>query len=303
MLASAAAPSIQLSAILILLSSDNSNNLARDLQTRSSSFDYNEHCGLPSLSNKRSLRIVGGSKTASGAWPWQVAVYSGKQIICGGTLIDKEFVLTAAHCLRSEMLIVAGEYNLSEKDGSEQERKVHRIFRHPNYNDKDVDNDIALLKLSSPLRLKRDEVWPACLPEQNEELSADTQAKIVGWGATSYRRQGDGVPEFGRDDMLQEATVPVVDFAQCRRSYGAGLNDKHVICAGYRDGKIDSCQGDSGGGLLIQKDNRWHVFGVTSFGDECAKENAYGIYTRTAFYVNWMRRIMRKSSGNELLLV
>jgi len=239
--------------------------------------------------------IVGGSEAQPGAWPWQIAVLDRKKrLICGGTLITSEFVLTAAHCVTANMNIVAGEYNLADKESEDrQERKVARAFKHPQYNKNNVDNDIAVLKLEQPLQFNH-RVWPACLPQQGEELESNVNATILGWGATRYLRQPDGKPQVERDDMLHEARVPTVDFAECKFSYGDDLESHHVICAGYKEGRIDSCAGDSGGPLLVERQGRWHVYGVTSFGDECGKEGKYGIYSKTSAYVNWVKKIVNK---------
>lgn len=288
-----AAPSLQL--FLILIGTDSENLIKDPLD--------NPLCGTvprnqPSIQTRM---IVGGSEAQPDTWPWQVAVLnSKKQLICGGTIISNEFILTAAHCVTSKLMIVAGEYNLADKDSEDrQERIVSRVFKHPQYNKKNVDNDIALLKLERPLDLSRT-VWPACLPDQGEELDPETNATILGWGATRYLRQADGKPQVERDDMLREARVPVVDFEDCKRSYGDFLKTHHVVCAGYKEGQIDSCAGDSGGPLLVERETRWYVYGVTSFGDECGKEGKYGIYSKTSNYINWIKRVVAKGTTSRL---
>lgn len=286
-----ATPSFQLSAILILIGSSSDNNLINN----NDQLD-NQDCGtVRRPQDSIQTRIVGGYGAESGAWPWQIAVLDGKkELICGGTMISSEFVLTAAHCVKNKMHIVAGEFNLVEKEGHEQERRVSKSFKHPQYNKNNVDNDIALLKLESPLELTP-RVSPACLPEQSEELKPKLNATILGWGAVSYHRQPDGKPQVERDDMLYEAVVPVVDFKDCKNSYGDYLKGHHhVICAGYKEGGIDSCAGDSGGPLLVARNNKWYVYGVTSFGDECGKEGKYGIYSKTSAYVDWIKKIINK---------
>lgn len=288
-----AGPSLQL--FLILIGTDSENLIKDPLD--------NPHCGaVPKQQAAIQTRmIVGGSEAQPEAWPWQIAVLNRKkQLICGGTLISSEFVLTAAHCVTSNLSIVAGEYNLADRDSEDrQERFVARVFRHPQYNKRNVDNDIALLKLDQPLQLTT-KVWPACLPSQGEELEPQTNATILGWGVTLYLSQPNGKPQVERDDMLREARVPVVEFDECKQSYGDNLATHHVVCAGYKEGQIDSCAGDSGGPLLVERDNRWHVYGVTSFGDECGKEGKYGIYSKTSAYINWINRIVSKYSTSRL---
>lgn len=127
-------------------------------------------------------------------------------------------------------------------------------------------------------------------------------ATILGWGAVAYHRQANGKPRVERDDMLRQAVVPVVDFHECKKSYGDDLETHHVICAGYKQGRIDSCAGDSGGPLLIERNNKWHVYGVTSFGDECGKEDKYGIYSKTSAYVDWIHRVIAKHETSRLSL-
>lgn len=297
-------PSLQL--FLILIGTEPENLIKDPLD--------NPHCGYvprqqpPPLAPQHQIQtrmlIVGGSEAQPDKWPWQVAVLnSKKQLICGGTLISNEFVLTAAHCIPpgvKRLRIVAGEYNLADRDSPDrQERTVSRISRHPQYNNTLVDNDIALLKLDRPVLLTS-KVWPACLPEQDEELDAETNATILGWGATRYLLNEDGKPQVERDDMLREAKVPVVDYAECKQSYGDDLKTFNVICAGYKEGQIDSCAGDSGGPLLVQRNSKWYVYGVTSFGDECGKEGKYGIYSKTSTYIYWIKYTISRFKTSRL---
>ncbi|MBL8050734.1 MAG: serine protease, partial [Anaerolineales bacterium] len=115
-------------------------------------------------------RIVGGNPAIPGEYPWQVALIgsnsddefywdAGYQF-CGGALIDPYWILTAAHCVTeddhtqspaSSIDIVAGLYNLEFPISGFQRKNVAQIIRHPNYDDNTLDNDIALMKLTSPV--------------------------------------------------------------------------------------------------------------------------------------------------------
>lgn len=286
-----AGSSMQLMLILIATDSD---NLIKDPVNM-------DGCGIVQSPRQLQTRmIVGGAPAAPGRWPWQIAVLDRRRrLICGGTLITNEFVITAAHCITKGMNVVAGEYNLEELDGSEQERRVISAYKHPDYNKDNVENDIALLKLESPLELSQ-QIWPACLPAQNEELKAGRMATIVGWGAVAYYKQPDGHPRVERDETLNQAKVPVVEFQECKKSYEDDLKSDQVICAGFKAGGVDSCAGDSGGPLMLQKGDSWVVYGVTSSGDECGKEGKYGIYSKTSAYVNWIKRTVSKHTASRV---
>jgi len=97
-------------------------------------------------------RIIGGTESTSQSYPWMVSLKSNGQHFCGASLIDKQWVMTAAHCVEQEtaggVSVVVGEYNTEQADIGEQSRQVSQIIIHPQYGD---DNDIALLKLASPV--------------------------------------------------------------------------------------------------------------------------------------------------------
>uniref|UniRef100_T1J342 Peptidase S1 domain-containing protein n=1 Tax=Strigamia maritima TaxID=126957 RepID=T1J342_STRMM len=250
----------------------------------------NVQCGVSHVSNSnRSLRILGGHPATRGKWPWQVVILNRhKEAFCGGTLVAPNWVLTAAHCARRRLFVRVGEHDLAKIEESEQEIRVSDVYIHPLYDSDTVDNDIALLKLSSPAQFD-DYVTPACLPEYSASLPVNQMCVILGWG-----KEGHG-DLFG-SNVLREAKVPIVEREECLNVYEDYFISENMFCAGYKRGRVDSCAGDSGGPLLCDVDGKWHVMGITSFGEGCGRKDKYGIYTKVPNFAQWLERIIRTQS-------
>ncbi|KAG5681018.1 hypothetical protein PVAND_010484 [Polypedilum vanderplanki] len=257
-------------------------------------FDYKPHnnfqCGFPSIRNKNpdfTLKIIGGKVSRRGAWPWQVVILNRyKEAFCGGTLISPNWVLTASHCVRKRLYVILGEHNLNVKEGSEIEFKIQTAIKHPKYNKKTVDSDIALLKL--PQRVERSNfIGFACLPEKSQQLPVGRTCVILGYGKKKHSDESG-------TSLLHEAEVPIVSNESCRNAYYDYVITKNMFCAGGL--RRDTCSGDSGGPILCRDSKRsnkpWTVFGITSFGDGCGKKNKFGIYTKITNYVDFIWSIV-----------
>ncbi|NXY49086.1 TMPS5 protease, partial [Ceuthmochares aereus] len=143
-------------------------------------------CGL----RPGAVRVVGGTDASPGRWPWQVSLYHGSQHHCGGSVLDSEWIITAAHCVHSyrqlqasAWLVFAGiitHRSIKEEAGV----SVKKIVYHPLYNDSSLDYDIALLKLQVPLNFS-DAICAVCLPPSPQDLFQGTQCWVSGWGYTS----------------------------------------------------------------------------------------------------------------------
>lgn len=232
-------------------------------------------------------QIVNGSISERGARPYQVAVYnlSGRQF-CGGTLIAKDWVLTAAHCIITERLYVrAGVNKLSDKNQGGYYTVSH-IYKHPAYTSANSGYDIALLKLSDNVSVKHASV--AGLPDSvvDSVLSvAGKRAVVSGWGD-----QFSG-SRVGSDDLLEITISITPNPTVC----GKNIIAPNVICGNAEEGK-DSCQGDSGGPLASQLDGKAYVLGVVSYGIGCSGD---GVYTRVSAYTNWIERVSGVKAGSD----
>ncbi|XP_029695251.1 trypsin-3-like isoform X2 [Takifugu rubripes] len=126
-------------------------------------------------------KIVGGYECRKNSVAYQVSLNSGYHF-CGGSLISSTWVVSAAHCYKSRIQVRLGEHNIAVNEGTEQFINSAKVISHPNYNSKNLDNDIMLIKLSSPAKLNS-YVRTVSLPSGCAR--AGSSCLISGWGNTS----------------------------------------------------------------------------------------------------------------------
>uniref|UniRef100_A0A8C7IHF5 Peptidase S1 domain-containing protein n=1 Tax=Oncorhynchus kisutch TaxID=8019 RepID=A0A8C7IHF5_ONCKI len=256
-------------------------------------------CGKPTIPSTIHTRIVNGEPANPHSWPWQVSMqvrhclsklYLGQETpkffhTCGGTLIYKNWVMTAAHCFiryadelqRWKMCL--GKHNLTFTEDTERCFGVTGIYRHEGFKYPTlptVEFDIALVRLGGEVT-PTDQISYSCLPSLEEVLEEGKKCYATGWGDET----GEG---FGTSTILAETlnqvALPVVPFNTCN-----AVDHRHVT------------QGDSGGPLVCQDSANapWEVHGITSFGPNgCIMDKKPSVFTRASAYIPWMENVIRR---------
>ncbi|XP_011705822.1 PREDICTED: limulus clotting factor C-like, partial [Wasmannia auropunctata] len=263
--------------------------------------------------------IVGGIRPTITEFPWHASLYRDesdktKKYFCGATIIQERFLITAAHCVFDEN---TGQLN----DASKIYVLVGNLFRDYDYPYHNrilvkynqvkhiyiarnylgiVGNylwDIAILELVRPF------VWstwliPVCIDTVSDKSAAEvgSYGKVAGFGRTAYGETSA---------MLQALTVPIIPLIQCI-SASQDANTRQFItndkfCAGYRNGS-SVCDGDSGGGLVVETNNTWYLRGIVSVslgtiqvgGIAHCDSNLYTLYTEVSRHIPWIQRVISK---------
>ncbi|GBM72971.1 Apolipoprotein(a) [Araneus ventricosus] len=258
-------------------------------------------CGVQTFKPKTIHdRIVGGEVAVPNSWPWQVSLNEAdtepSDHFCGGTLINDQWVLTAAHCVvrnsaPGEIKVLLGAHDLMNSTSHQQSRRSVKVIAYPDLMGEEIENyriDLALIKLNAPVTLNAG-VQPACLPDFDLKLPAGWQCYVTGWGET----RGSG-----GSGVLKQLLVAIRPKEEC---YGL-IKGEEGICVWKARNSI--CHADSGGPLNCRVGDSWFVFGAASRGlsetvpllkperSRCALTFSQTAYASTLGKVGWIKRII-----------
>ncbi|XP_028280013.1 neurotrypsin isoform X2 [Parambassis ranga] len=258
-------------------------------------------CGLRFSNQRRQRRIIGGYMSLRGEWPWQASVWlrsqsKGNHPLCGGSLINPCWIVTAAHCFKrfgrdpARYVVRLGDYHTKEQDDFERIISPERIVIHRKYHNQGWEYDIALLRLKGTegnCVAFNPHISAVCLPEPGNKWEKRPPACVItGWGIT----------ESEYSYTLLKAWVPILPAWKCKKRYGNRFTSR-MLCAGSLSvhHRVDSCHGDSGGPLVCQGEGgRWVLTGVISWGHGCGNPSFPGVYTRITRFLQWIDKVTNK---------
>ncbi|XP_026110759.1 LOW QUALITY PROTEIN: granzyme K-like [Carassius auratus] len=241
------------------------------------------HCLLAltfsKLADCSEVSIVGG-KDVKKHQPWMVSIQMNQIHVCGGILIQDQWVLTAAHCQQkpiTSVTVLVGSLSLSKGT----QRVGILGYEYPKtFNVKTKQDDIMLIKLSKKVSVK-----PKKIPKKEQNIPPGTKCVVTGWGTTNSE-------VLKPSDKLQMLEVTVVDRDLCNCYYNRDpVITKDMLCAGNKQENRGICWGDSGGPLDCKK----NIVGVVSGSKECGKPKQPAVYTFISEkHIRWINNILKK---------
>uniref|UniRef100_H2R0H0 chymotrypsin n=1 Tax=Pan troglodytes TaxID=9598 RepID=H2R0H0_PANTR len=209
-------------------------------------------CGVPAIHPVLSglSRIVNWEDAVPGSWPWQVSLQDKTGFhFCGGSLISEDWVVTLPTA--GIRCDGRGQPGAPFSRSEIQVLKDAKVFKNPS---------------SCP---------PCALPVADD----DSRESVchTGW-------EPNKTP-----DKLQQAALPLLSNAECKKSWGRRITDV-MICAGASG--VSSCKGDSGGPLVCQKDGAWTLVGIVSWGSRTCSTTTPAVYARVTKLIPWVQKIL-----------
>uniref|UniRef100_UPI00398E4687 chymotrypsinogen 2-like n=1 Tax=Pristiophorus japonicus TaxID=55135 RepID=UPI00398E4687 len=242
---------------------------------------YGRGCGVPAISPVITgyARIVNGENAVPGSWPWQVSLQDTTGWhFCGGSLINENWVVTAAHCgVSSAHRVILGASDKCSMNEDHQTMMIGKVITHPAWDPYNINNDVTLVKLTSPARLSA-RVSPICLANVAANFPGGKLCVTSGWGLTQSTANNTPC-------QLQQAALPLLTTAECKNYWGSNISDV-MICAGGAG--ATSCMGDSGGPLVCNDGRAWYLVGIVSWGSGYCSPRVPAVYARVTEFHSWI---------------
>ncbi|ELK33218.1 Granzyme B(G,H) [Myotis davidii] len=198
--------------------------------------------------------------------------------MCGGVLVRKNYILTAAHCKGRLINVTLGAHNIEKKENTQQVILVKRAIPHPDYNHKNFSNDIMLLQLERNIE-QTGAVKPLQLPRRKNRLRPGQKCTVAGWGK---------VTRWGKySNTLQEVQLTLQKDEECEGYLRRYYNRTIQLCGGDPTENKASFQGDSGGPLLCKNE----IQGIVSYGHNDGTTPR--AFTKVASYLTWIKKTMK----------
>ncbi|XP_004391195.1 cathepsin G-like [Trichechus manatus latirostris] len=229
----------------------------------------------------RAGEIIGGREARPHSHPYmaylQIWTPNGGMGACGGFLVREDFVLTAAHCLGSQIIVILGAHDIQRSESTQQHIPVLRAIPHPDYNPQIKWNDIMLLQLENRTRRNR-AVRPVALPRTQARLRPGTLCTAVGWGLVGLNR---------KTSTLQDVQLRVERDEECSIRFDL-YTGQLQICVGNPRVRKSVFLGDSGGPLVCSNVAQ----GIVSYGNRNGTPPA--VFTKISSFLSWINRTMRR---------
>ncbi|CAD7089403.1 unnamed protein product [Hermetia illucens] len=225
-------------------------------------------------------RIIGGYETTVDHFPYQISIRFLGSHRCGASLIQPNFILTAAHCVYGATTLflrfVAGS---SFRNSGGESLYVGKVIIHEDYEPSTGTNDVAVVRMDGFYEYTN-LIQPIALASKAQRFRIGTKAVVSGWGT---EEEGASVIPV----QLRYTYVYGFDFDECAEAY-TEINPvvPGMICAFYPGGGKDACQGDSGGPMVVGDKQ----IGIVSWGQGCARAEYPGVYTDVAYYRDWIEK-------------
>ncbi|POM63005.1 LOW QUALITY PROTEIN: Serine protease family S01A [Phytophthora palmivora] len=241
------------------------------------------------LTTNEESRIYGGIEANIDKYPFLASLRDPffDETFCGGALIAPQYILTAGHCIKTDEMTIIATFGTNDSTGSGSgEASSYPViagFRHPLYKKKEHLYDVGLLKLKKPIKRKMAKLCA----QDGSDNKVGTKATVLGWGKTE---DSNGMSS----PILEQLTIPIISNAECAKfpKY-VGRVTPGMLCAGVGDGR-DTCNGDSGGPLIVDKDI---LIGCVSWGSKCGEQA--GIFTRLTYVMDYIEDILAGGDGSK----